>query len=237
MYTGSYEFGDQYCRNTIRVCSLLMISTLCMIFNNSLWSICRYPEGEFSCHSTRSGFLCSAIMKSNGKSSLQNIYADSAVVAGWNAVGSRAMMGYVRQEAQMGLIGSRLVGLGAMAVNFTDDAEGLRLVGTGAVGENRLNPFLFHSLKRDPATAVDWPQSTALEVFNSRIREKVIEALEGRTLEEEPMGCLMGSVFFHTKLKLLKEWGIARPHYEKYESYRIGFLALFHRTSDSSQGS
>lgn len=68
-----------------------------------------YPDGLLSFHSLRSGFLCSALIKSGTDESARTaVLEQTAFVAGW-VPGGRAQIGYVKENGKRTIISTNLV--------------------------------------------------------------------------------------------------------------------------------
>lgn len=72
-----------------------------------------YPDGLFSFHSLRAGFLCSAILKTGlNQTALNSVLDETAFIAGWKARG-RSQLSYVKTSTVRGISATRLVFLNA----------------------------------------------------------------------------------------------------------------------------
>jgi hypothetical protein len=154
---------------------------------------CGYPERYLTAHGTRAAFLAEALLSHStepGKEvNITDVWTKCALVAGWK-VGSTHMQSYVRQALLRCIVGSRLVGAGALQASRDEEIVAV-VAGVGAIAKNRLTPRQFHGLDYDLASRCCWPEMTTsqvwVEALSRRVRNVVRQErpdLQGNHLEQ-----------------------------------------------------
>ena len=136
---------------------------------NSVAVYCGYPSRLFSCHSLRSGFLCTALLKhavETGKEvNFPEVWNKCALVAGWH-VQSKHMERYCKQAFLRCIVSSRLIQAGSLQAGTEEIVA--KIIGIGSVAKNRLTPQHFHGLGDEPLTA-EWPESTKTQLWVDKL--------------------------------------------------------------------
>ena len=144
---------------------------------NSVAVYCGYPSRMFSCHSLRSGFLCTALLKhavDTGKEvNFPEVWNKCALVAGWH-VRSRHQEKYCKSAFLRCIVSSRLIQAGSLQAGTEEIVA--RIVGVGSVAKNRLTPQHFHGL--DTPLTPDWPESTKVQLWVDQLSGLVDNVLE-----------------------------------------------------------
>jgi hypothetical protein len=110
---------------------------------NAVAVYCGYPRRMFSCHSLRSGFLCSALLKhavDTGKEvAFPEVWNKCALVAGWS-VRSKHMERYCKQAFLRCIVSSRQIQAGSLQAGTEDVVA--QIVGVGSIAKNRFISLL-----------------------------------------------------------------------------------------------
>ena len=117
---------------------------------------CGYPEGHFSLHSCRSGFLSTAVLK-RARKGLKIHWEEIAIAQGWSSADCRNMMVYVKNALRRVMIINSLVA-------FDEELP----QGTySLVAEELMTPAQFHGL--ETALVPCWPIASRKSFWDSHL--------------------------------------------------------------------